>query len=840
MSFFMLDMGSKIYGDCLLVAANNQTILIDGGHPGDHKPRGGSEPSIPEQFATLFGHAGPYPIDLLIVTHCHSDHIGCLPEMVKEGTILVKSALVADPDLGFPQSPTDTRVDQRFDSVVRAMREEPRADLPPDELREFLQDAVKLETRYRDMLSRLSDGGCRVSLFKGKNSSTDAIEAEFSGLELKVLGPTASHLKKCRDSILQFDRRVTDALVRIQSHDRLQGVDVEQVYRMLAADEPRRIFLPDDLQEFLDMPGKGAAINNQSIILSFKLDGGAFLLTGDMQLEKAEVTPLNADMKKLLSTIADAGPYKFVKAAHHASYNGLGEDVFAALGEVDAIGISTGRQDPGHPHSSVLALLKERRNRVSWARTDKNGLVHVIIREGDVLMRLARGALDDDGINARDAAPPVTALPEAPPTTPRPIPAAPPPSQVTPTFSVESGTVEIVARIPHRRTRVTLTIDIAPEANDGPAAPLGVDQARRLELPARLPKLLFVTNGRRLCENIGSSEAAAILDAIRRGEHALVDIDQNGNAPNVVRSALAALPEVKGVVIIGGYDIVPSERYDSLPPSLRAALAFGVSDSEPDDFIVWSDQVYGDRDGDGLADLPVSRIPDGHSAQLVRTALTAPATGENGNRFGIRNARRPFADGIFERHLRAAPPMHRSQPVGHQMLGPSELDADMIYVMLHGSDSDASRFWGETQVGSIEAMHVGNIPNPCGATVLSGCCWGALTVKDKASAYDPRSPIRALRQEESLALSFLAAGARSFVGCTGAHYSPLDGDMNFFGAPMHDAFWKFVKQGHPPALALFEAKLDYLSGMPHGRVSLEEQAIEHKILRQFTCLGLGW
>ena len=91
-----------------------------------------------------------------------------------------------------------------------------------------------------------------------------------------------------------------------------------------------------------------------------------------------------------------------------------------------------------------------------------------------------------------------------------------------------------------------------------------------------------------------------------------------------------------------------------------------------------------------------------------------------------------------------------------------------------------------------------------------------------------------------MALSCLGAGARAFVGCTGVHYSP-DESGGFFGAPMHRAFWSEHLSGKlPPAKALFEARRDYLSDMPHGRRTPHELAIERKIYKQFTCLGLGW
>src|SRR6185503_16388583 len=78
----------------------SRTILIDGGHAGDWKGRDGFK-SIPDQLASILHAQPPFPIDLLVVTHCHSDHIGCLPKLVEDGVIDVKRALVADEKFGF-------------------------------------------------------------------------------------------------------------------------------------------------------------------------------------------------------------------------------------------------------------------------------------------------------------------------------------------------------------------------------------------------------------------------------------------------------------------------------------------------------------------------------------------------------------------------------------------------------------------------------------------------------------------------------------------------------------------------------------------------------------------
>jgi hypothetical protein len=165
-----------------------------------------------------------------------------------------------------------------------------------------------------------------------------------------------------------------------------------------------------------------------------------------------------------------------------------------------------------------------------------------------------------------------------------------------------------------------------------------------------------------------------------------------------------------------------------------------------------------------------------------------------------------------------------------------------VYYMLHGADHDATRFWGETKGGNVyEAFDIDNIPESTPGTIIfAGCCWGALTVQPAAYRYTPSIRLRPRTPEQSIALSYLKAGALAYIGCTGTHYSPQQLPFNFFGRPMHDLFWKGVNEGLSPALALFRAKQKYATGIPHGLVKSFSKAIEVKILREFTCLGLGW
>jgi hypothetical protein len=57
---------------------------------------------------------------------------------------------------------------------------------------------------------------------------------------------------------------------------------------------------------------------------------------------------------------------------------------------------------------------------------------------------------------------------------------------------------------------------------------------------------------------------------------------------------------------------------------------------------------------------------------------------------------------------------------------------------------------------------------------------------------------------------------------------------------MHKAFWSGLAAGKAPAQALFDAKAEFASNMPHGLRRPLEVAVEFKTLRQFSCLGLGW
>jgi hypothetical protein len=341
-------------------------------------------------------------------------------------------------------------------------------------------------------------------------------------------------------------------------------------------------------------------------------------------------------------------------------------------------------------------------------------------------------------------------------------------------------------------------------------------------------------------------------EIVRRGLKQIMaevpDISVAGEASNapealaLVREQVAREEGLEGVVVVGGYDVVPSTRLDTLPADLREVVRRineedGLAD--PDDFVVWSDDGYGDRDDDLIPELPVSRVPDARSAELLFAALSADDRRRPNPRRGVRNVKRPFAEQMFAL-LPGDDPLLVSEPTTPRD-APS-LDGDVVYVMLHGDFGDATRYWGETEAArtTLEAVNLLNVAAPGGRVVFAGCCWGGLVVDQPAARALPGVAPAPRDANASIALAFLRLGATAYVGCTGAHWSPFEPPFRSYAGPMHDAFLRGIVGGLAPAVALFQAKMEYARDFPHGLTEALGKALEYKMLREYTCLGLGW
>src|SRR5262249_27555855 len=149
---------------------------------------------------------------LLVVTHCHRDHIGCLPTLVESGVLNIGHALVADEQLGFGHIDDEgpTEASDAVGRLAAALREEDHSNLPGAELDEFLADAATLEDKYGEMLRQLRKGGTTIVRY-GRNAHTP-IETAFKDFGLKILGPTRNHLEICARAISKFTDVAADLI----------------------------------------------------------------------------------------------------------------------------------------------------------------------------------------------------------------------------------------------------------------------------------------------------------------------------------------------------------------------------------------------------------------------------------------------------------------------------------------------------------------------------------------------------------------------------------------------------------------------------------------------------
>lgn len=458
MDIYLLDMGTTKYGDCILVTKNDRKILIDGGHPSDAN-------FIKNQLIKILQKQPPFKIDLLVVTHTHSDHIGCLPSLISSGDLQPAKSLLINPEWRWFEGSENDLFEGDFAklALAEAFNEEDRSDLNDDELEQFLFDAATLKSNYLKMITTLKHDG-NVIFYNGIEQSIKDLENEFQDFGFKVLGPTNNHLKITKSSLGANDSAdvLSEFLQSISSESNQtnsdeQSISILDTYRKLV--EKQKLKINDSIAA--DAINKGA-INNESIVIKLQSEGWSALLAGDMQFAKPEVTGINSEMKKLIETVNQNGPYNFIKTSHHTSYNGLSEDLLDTwiVQGTKLFAHSGGLNDPSHPEEDVLEILKARKNKIKFARTDRNGIIKVSKKEnGEVGMFIAKGQFNNFDKNTASGDENSTTSVQ-PQQLGNQIQPQPPFLQKE---NTSSDFIEIQAKIPSHLSSVRISIDIDSE-----------------------------------------------------------------------------------------------------------------------------------------------------------------------------------------------------------------------------------------------------------------------------------------------------------------------------------------------------------------------------------------
>jgi hypothetical protein len=265
------------------------------------------------------------------------------------------------------------------------------------------------------------------------------------------------------------------------------------------------------------------------------------------------------------------------------------------------------------------------------------------------------------------------------------------------------------------------------------------------------------------------------------------------------------------VLIVGDHDVVP----------------FAVVPNPTDDGdVVFTDDVYGDTNHDPLSvpDIPVARIPDGSSLDLLVTQLSPSTLPETGD-FTVANTEWDFVEIVTSEIFGPGRSLLWSLPTRYTDLDPSRVNVRYDYFTLHGAYQDTTLWWGEgpTYPGAFSVTDANSQ-----GIVLTGACYGAYVFN--------RTP------DNSITLAFLASGARAFVGNTGMGYYPVWREPpdpprpmppTRFGALFEDTFWNALADGKAPLAAFMEAK----EALANIAMSGNGTAEEVKLLSEHVYYG---
>ena len=264
-----------------------------------------------------------------------------------------------------------------------------------------------------------------------------------------------------------------------------------------------------------------------------------------------------------------------------------------------------------------------------------------------------------------------------------------------------------------------------------------------------LQRLLFLTNSARLCADVGA-DADRVLSALFAMGCTI--IDESGDVA-LRDKAMAVMGGFEGAVILGGYDVVPPWAVDALTSAHRQS---GLVVSDPDDFLVWSDERYVESALPNHAAIPISRVPTNGSGAILIAALSRTVGNSSGGGGCVHLNERPFAPAAFQAGTRkvrfeTSSPFCCKLDTGHQ-LGPI-LSNDWVFAVLHGDHQLLSTYWGDDPSGNAipVAIDVSDAAQASARLILCTACWGALLCKERP--LDQANNFTPISKDDSIALT---------------------------------------------------------------------------------------
>ena len=281
--------------------------------------------------------------------------------------------------------------------------------------------------------------------------------------------------------------------------------------------------------------------------------------------------------------------------------------------------------------------------------------------------------------------------------------------------------------------------------------------------------------------------------------------------------------DVGAILIVGGPGVIPFAVVDN--PVFESCKNAGTKAEDCDDRdTVYTDDVYADFDGDIVPDVPLARLPDGKDLALILGQLRRDPRLDLGGAYTLGHRNREGEAQSIANMIGASPGW--SAPDDHNDVNSDDLEVQLLYFILHGSNRDTSTWWGEdpnklrpTPTPSGPARHElttaltvneASTDDEVGI-VLSDACYGAYLDGNQNSS-------------NSLALRFLRNRAQAFVGFTTmtyscARYGSFEGNTKLVWTttcnnPLFNSLYmQRVLDGEEPLMAYFNAKHDFLGSI---------------------------